>query len=98
MNPLFIQIALAPHMNNMPDNTKKELANFLRKNNLKIRKICKNIVIAENSNLKVTIEYNDNSFKVKNIKLKHASPQPSSPTPLRRARKQKTPSGGVKNE
>jgi len=97
MNPLFIQIALAPDMNSMPDNTKRELANFLRKNNLKIRKICKNIVIAENSNLKVIIEYNDNSFKVKNIKLKHASPQLSSPTPPSEGLK-KTPSGGVKNE
>jgi hypothetical protein len=74
MNPLFIQIALAPHMNNMPDNTKRELANFLIKNKLKIRKIHKNIIIAENNNLKVIIEYNDNSFKVKNIRLKHALP------------------------
>jgi len=70
MNPLFIQIALAPSMNNMPDNTKRGLANFLRKNNLEIKKIHKNIVIAENSNLKVIIECSDNSFKVKSIRLK----------------------------
>jgi hypothetical protein len=73
MNPLFIQIALAPSMNNMPDNTKRELANFLRKNNLKIRKIHKNVLIAENSNLKVVIQYNDNSFRVKSIRLKTCS-------------------------
>jgi hypothetical protein len=54
----------------MPDNTKRELANFLRKNNLEIKKIHKNIVIAENSNLKVIIECSDNSFKVKSIRLK----------------------------
>jgi hypothetical protein len=82
MNPLFIQIALAPHTNNMPDNTKRELANFLRKNNLKIRKIYKNIIIAENSNLKVVIEYNDNSFRVKNIRLKHAPLQGTIPHTL----------------
>jgi len=74
MNTLFIQIALAPDMD-IPDNTKIELANFLRKNNLKIRKIHKNIVIAENSKLKVIIECNDNSFRVRSIRLKHASQQ-----------------------
>jgi hypothetical protein len=81
MNPLFIQIALAPSMNNMPDNTKRELANFLRKNNLKIKKIHKNIVIAENSDLKVVIEYNDNSFRVKSIRLKRAPPHTSKQGP-----------------
>jgi hypothetical protein len=93
MNPLFIQIALAPDMNSMPDNTKRELANFLRKNNLKIRKIHKNIVIAENSNLKVVVEYNDNSFRVKSIRLKHAPLQGTIPHTLT-----PQPSRGEKNE